>query len=341
MSMLGANCDLPRPPLTLDVLTTLARARKFGRSGLSVEDQVFLVVADSVMKQLDGLKGQPDARAAIRKFLSHGLEECGPAGLDFLTVLGAHEGEGLALDAGALGAAGSASPFVGNKGQKVDYRIVEVAMFFQREILRSKPSATSNLSPAGEPFDLPVLLLSNDNAQISAARAHGLPAFRLASAGADMAAVLADIQTSAGQQKARVLSSGVLRHLMGSAATAGLGSSAGRSLQDQFDGAVATLRTVQRALRASHVVLSNAAAAVAGPPDGDDDGQAARRQLARVRQALQCDTGPNLADLEGLWLAVENRMAEWEGCVRVAQQPSRVLKWALPTTLQSPTRTKP
>ncbi|GFH07584.1 predicted protein [Haematococcus lacustris] len=179
-------------------------------------------------------EGQPDARAAIRKFLSHGLEECGPAGLDFLTVLGAHEGEGLALDAGALGAAGSASPFVGNKGQKV------------RE----------------------------------------------------------DVPEGAGGRD------GVLRHLMGSAATAGLGSSAGRSLQDQFDGAVATLRTVQRALRASHVVLSNAAAAVAGPPDGDDDGQAARRQLARVRQALQCDTGPNLADLEGLWLAVENRMAD-------------------------------
>lgn len=32
------------------------------------------------------------------RFLDHGLDEVGPKGLDFLTVLAAHEGEGLVAD---------------------------------------------------------------------------------------------------------------------------------------------------------------------------------------------------------------------------------------------------
>ena len=36
-------------------------------------------------------------------------------GYDFLTILGSHEGEGLLLE----GIAGSSSPFIANKGQKV------------------------------------------------------------------------------------------------------------------------------------------------------------------------------------------------------------------------------
>jgi hypothetical protein len=42
-----------------------------------------------------------------------------------------------------------------------------------------------------------------------------------------------------------VLSSGTLRALLGPAATSGLGSAAGRSLQEQFDEAVAALRAAQ------------------------------------------------------------------------------------------------
>jgi len=37
------------------MLATLARAGRFGRA-LAPHEQVFVVVADSVMKQLDGLK---------------------------------------------------------------------------------------------------------------------------------------------------------------------------------------------------------------------------------------------------------------------------------------------
>lgn len=32
------------------------------------------------------------------RFLDRGLDEAGPKGLDFLTVLAAHEGEGLVVD---------------------------------------------------------------------------------------------------------------------------------------------------------------------------------------------------------------------------------------------------
>jgi hypothetical protein len=68
---------------------------------------------------------------------------------------------------------------------------VEVALFFQKEIVRAAaaagPAAGGSPQPAaaGELVRsmLPVVLLSNDNGQIQLARSHGLPALRLAGAG--------------------------------------------------------------------------------------------------------------------------------------------------------------
>ena len=57
-----------------------------------------------------------------------------PAGLDILTVLGAHEGEGLVVEHDAA-VAGSGSSLLRDKGQRVDAKIVEVALFFQQEML--------------------------------------------------------------------------------------------------------------------------------------------------------------------------------------------------------------
>ena len=57
-----------------------------------------------------------------------------PAGLDVLTVLGAHEGEGLVVEHDAA-VAGSGSALLRDKGQRVDAKIVEVALFFQQEML--------------------------------------------------------------------------------------------------------------------------------------------------------------------------------------------------------------
>lgn len=73
------------------------------------EDQTYIIIADSVMKQLDGLKSGGYARGeeaqrlarCVREFMGRGLEACGPAGHNFLTVLGAHEGEGLVLEQNA------------------------------------------------------------------------------------------------------------------------------------------------------------------------------------------------------------------------------------------------
>jgi hypothetical protein len=42
--------------------------------------QVFVVVTDSVLKQLDGLKNDPAVRPAVRRFLGQGLDAYGPAG---------------------------------------------------------------------------------------------------------------------------------------------------------------------------------------------------------------------------------------------------------------------
>jgi hypothetical protein len=104
-------------------------------------------------------------------------------------VLGAHEGEGLLLEAGSAGAAGSSSPFISSKGQKVDFKIVEVALYFMSEVVGANGGAGGSAcgsdggSSGAAPPPLPVMLLSNDNAQILAARAHGLPAYRLSSPG--------------------------------------------------------------------------------------------------------------------------------------------------------------
>lgn len=48
------------------------------------------------------MKGSPPPLGpAVRRFLGEYLDECGPAGANFLTILGAHEGEGLVLERNA------------------------------------------------------------------------------------------------------------------------------------------------------------------------------------------------------------------------------------------------
>lgn len=79
---LQASARVPpchRPALTLDLLLQLASGGRFGRC-LPAADQTFIVISDSVMKQLDGLKGVPECRVAVRKFLKEGLESMGSAG---------------------------------------------------------------------------------------------------------------------------------------------------------------------------------------------------------------------------------------------------------------------
>ena len=51
----------------------------FGRA-LPAAEQAFIIIADSVMKQLDGLKDDPALSKAVRRFLGKGLDAYGPAG---------------------------------------------------------------------------------------------------------------------------------------------------------------------------------------------------------------------------------------------------------------------
>ncbi|GIM02389.1 hypothetical protein Vretimale_7262 [Volvox reticuliferus] len=371
----GGGNGGPRPPLDWSLLVSLAAQGRFGRS-LPLPDQVFIVVTDSVMKQLDGLKSLPETRAAVRRFMSEGLELAGPAGYDFLTVLGAHEGEGLALageHGGLMGLAGSRSPWLATRGQAVDVRIVEVALYYLAEVTRAyQQSADGNDSGGGEGSStprgsfLPVILLSNDNAQISAAKSHGLPAFRLTAA-ADLSAQLDAVAGGTGP-----LSSEVLRQLLAPQATKALGTTATRSLQDQFDCAVGTLRGVVAALRGLVVPLeriSQLAAAEpepeSGPPgsgDASEDEMGQRRQLGakerlegagellRVEDAraalreIRCilqgsdaepssgvsvnSTGGLVSGLCTLVSGLQAELVNWEGVIRSHQAPSRLVQWA-------------
>uniref|UniRef100_A0A7S3VIE2 Uncharacterized protein n=1 Tax=Dunaliella tertiolecta TaxID=3047 RepID=A0A7S3VIE2_DUNTE len=331
----------------------------------------------------------PETRVAVRKFMSEGLEEMGPGGLDFLTVLGAHEGEGLALEAGLMGVAGSKSPLLGNRGAQVDVRIVEVALFFQNEILKgaapssesthppppSTPAAhtlstsstdtasTPNTKASGigsdgtEPVpSLPVMLLTNDNSQLLVAKVHGLPAFRLSNVNAQQLQAI---------QGSLHVSASMLRSVMGPWATTGLGSVAGTSLQQHFDGSVAALQACRNGLQDALAALSRISDIVSGADRcrGTGDGGSEEAGGANAEEALQaisailsggegkqppplqqqlqqqqpqqqqhllpgCGGAPIVSSLSGLLDALKAKLPEFERAVQIQQQPSRVLRWA-------------
>ena len=60
-------------------LQRLAQLGLFGRS-LPPTEQCFIIITDSVVKQLDGLKNEPASGPAIRRFLGRGLDALGPPG---------------------------------------------------------------------------------------------------------------------------------------------------------------------------------------------------------------------------------------------------------------------
>eukprot|EP00798_Chlamydomonas_sp_ICE-L_P013400 gene13398-19251_t len=333
LSMLGANIDLARPSITMDILQRLAQEGRFGRVGLNSSDRIFIVIADSVMKQLDSLKALSTTRVAIRKFLSEGLEAMGPAGTDFLTVLGAHEGEGLLLESGGLG---------------VDYKIVEVAMFFQKEVVKSASSVNPDDPTVALKPLLPVMLLSNDNAQITIARAHGLPAFRLSSP-EDVPEKMKEFIPGI---KGPALTAGSLRAMLAPQATRGLGTVAGQSLQHQFDEAISTMRALASSLRLATSTLDRVAGAVSSTNAHTDAGAGAAMSSIRQMLLLPSSTPPEEAgggnsndmepplepgsspivlSLEEMADAVEGQLAEWETLVRSHQAPSRVAQWAAAT----------
>lgn len=94
----------------------------------------------------------------------------------------------------------------------------------------------------------------------------------------------------------------------------GLGSRAGRSLQTQFDQAVACLRAVHSQL----VVVETALAATRA--DGDVCLVMDAPQVTRA----SCCSGTPLSQ------AVADKLAEWEALVASHQSASRILQWSVP-----------
>lgn len=75
------NTFTPNCVISTVALQALAGQGRFGRS-LPAGEQVFVVVTDSVAKQLDGLKNDRALSTPVRRFWSHGLDACGPAGMN-------------------------------------------------------------------------------------------------------------------------------------------------------------------------------------------------------------------------------------------------------------------
>ena len=192
---------------------------------------------------------------------------------------------------------GSGGPAPADKGQAADLAIVEVALYFQHEIVSAAAAASPSPArkPSGEGEEgggeegveaaaaaaaaaaargMPVALLTNDNGQLALAKSHGLPAFKLANPAFD--AALGRALAGGG-----ALTSAALRALLAPAATAGLNAApAGRGLQEEFDGAVACLR----GLSAAYEDLASALADVAAV--AFDDARAPAEALSALRALL-------------------------------------------------------
>ncbi|GMH40518.1 hypothetical protein BSKO_08422 [Bryopsis sp. KO-2023] len=272
---------------TFDWLQNLCMKSGFGKN-LPANERVFFVLCDSVAKQLDGLKKQnPYVGHSIRKLMSSGLDQYGPGGDDFVTVLGAHEGEGMVVDRNAE-VLDARSHNVHDKGQATDLKIVEVALFFQQELCKKplgrcrsqsceivgSPEAITmdTIIPDGQdPMRFPVVLLSNDNVQLVAAKSHGLPAYRFT----DFSKVRSLRTMFDGKNP---LTASAIRRLMGGSATKGLGESAKKSLQGEFDGAIACIKHLLISYEGVHGVMEQIREVL----QSDLDGNAAIGQLRSV-----------------------------------------------------------
>jgi len=337
LSMAGADPSVTAPTFfTLEWLFNLSNRGLFGRT-LPPREQIFIIVPASVATQLDALKADAGARGAVRRFMSKGLDDMGPAGANFLTMLGAHEGEGLVLEHGAE-VAGSRGADVGSRGQATDHRIVEVGLYFQQECLKAALGGESSTAGAtntevveeeeeeeksgkvrgreeeqkahSTSSSLPVILLTSDNGQQALAKAHGLPAVRMSDIAAIKAQVLGHVEAG------KPLAASVLRAMLRPQAVAALGKVAARSLQMEFDGAISCLRTAVEHLASAQ-----------------------RREVALREQILSgqqiclesvdADSAAEIEATRELTRALEKRLKEWDGLIRSHQVASRVLQWSL------------
>jgi hypothetical protein len=339
LSMLGAPPSVTLPTfLSLDWLLSLSRKGLFGRS-LPPSEQTFIVVPASVATQLDALKVDPRAKSAIRRFMAQGLDELGPAGANFLTMLAHHEAEGHVIEHEAE-VAGSRDAYVATRGQAVDHRIVEVGLFFQGECMQAMPARCRELEPSTPDADstpsqtkaenspvthplnthaLPVILLTSDNGQAQLAKSHGLPTLRMN----ELAALEPRIKGSCPDNKARALTATALREAFRSAATMGLGKVASRSLQVEFDAAVACLHAATEALETSYAervevlqVLGN---------EEIDDGEKVRL----TQEVLRREGEQHGLDNTGLLSAqLKKKLEELDALVRSHQSTNRILVWS-------------
>ena len=261
LSMIGAPASVALPmTFTFKLLARMAAERRFGRS-LPPEQRTHFIIPASVALQLDALKNDSRAKVAVRRFFGKDIDVYGSGGYDFLTLLGSHEGEGLLLDSAAE-LVGSRSGNFASKGQRVDSRVVEIALYFQQHCLAAletpedrlshqesempqsasptTPSSTAVHRPESSSRDLvmgylPVCLITGDNYQVQLSRTHGVPAVRTSEVESCLEGVLEQVQE-------KPLTAEDLRSALRLASTSSLGAVNAHSLQKEFDSSVACLR---------------------------------------------------------------------------------------------------
>jgi hypothetical protein len=245
---------------------------------------------------------------------------------------------------------------------QVDHRIVEVALFFLRECLEALASNSSQgadpesetpiegacVHNAGEfaspsalhaPIErptglssnqlvsdvFPVCLITGDNGQLQLAKAHGLPAIRIS----ELTSCLAHVKPSidSGQH---ALTASVLREKLRPAASRGLGTVVARSMQTEFDGAIACLHAAVDALAE---IEERTTHAVSMLEDDEHQQMSLKERVCQARKVLQ--TKPSVKNGVhsgggGLVEVLRKRLDDWESVVKSHQSPSRVLTWCAP-----------
>lgn len=261
LSMLEAPSSVALPiNFTFKRLISLSEKKCFGQE-LPDEQRTFFVIPSCVALQLDALKNDNRAKSCIRRFFGKEIDEWGPSGHNVLTLLGTHEGEGLLVDHQAE-IIDSFAYYNTSKGQQIDTRVVEVALFFQTECLRAlytnpmegeiQNTTSSEIDKTKKinaiPYNLsaqkmvvnhlPVCLITGDNFQAQFARAHGVPSLRTADLQLHLGRVMDDVLS---KTRFKPLTSSYLRSILRNTAIAGLRPVNARNLQKEFDGSVACL----------------------------------------------------------------------------------------------------
>eukprot|EP00005_Dracoamoeba_jomungandri_P006846 CAMPEP_0174268106 /NCGR_PEP_ID=MMETSP0439-20130205/36142_1 /TAXON_ID=0 /ORGANISM="Stereomyxa ramosa, Strain Chinc5" /LENGTH=804 /DNA_ID=CAMNT_0015356075 /DNA_START=862 /DNA_END=3276 /DNA_ORIENTATION=- len=175
LSMMDSTTGENAPVFTFQNLISKAKKQQFGECFSNSGDAVTLVITDTVMKELDGLKNKPGLRRKVVSLQSDTgfLAQCTELG--FLEMLGAHQGENLiAMNSSTTLAVNDNK--VMEPSLRNDRKIIDVALYWNSSI-----GVTGN-----------VILLTNDQGSKMTSKRHNLPSESISTLNSNLQKIVKD-----------------------------------------------------------------------------------------------------------------------------------------------------